>query len=90
MTHASGYFAAADPARLRSLSRYSIMESPREREFDDLVALTRVVTGYTIAGIGFVDERRVWFKSMLGAESSPILSHAFAAHSLTADMMVVA
>lgn len=58
--------------RLRELGRYQILDTRREAEFDGLCELARSVTGFQMAGIGFVDRDRVWFKARVGIELDEI------------------
>jgi len=52
-----------EAARLRALQRYVILDTPREQAFDDVVALTKAVTGCPLAAVAFVDQDRIWFKA---------------------------
>lgn len=52
--------------RLEALRRYQILDSPRERAFDDLVELAALVCDVPLACIAFLDEGRVWFKAEKG------------------------
>ena len=52
--------------RLEALRRYQILDSPRERAFDDLVELAALVCDVPMACIAFLDEHRVWFKAEKG------------------------
>lgn len=55
-----------ETARLRALARYAVLDTPADDTFDDAADLARVVTGRPVAGIGFLDQERIWFKSRLG------------------------
>ncbi|QYE34047.1 GAF domain-containing protein [Polymorphobacter sp. PAMC 29334] len=57
-------------ARIGALRRYDILDTPREREFDDVVDIARRVCGTSIALISFVDTDRQWFKAEVGLGSS--------------------
>ncbi len=59
---------AEEAARLRALARYAVLDTPRNAAFDDIVELARAVTGAPVAGIGFLDRDRVWFKSIAGLD----------------------
>lgn len=63
--------SAEEAARLRALARYAIVDTPPSDDFDDLAELARGITQGPIAGIGFFDLERVWFKSLLGADAEP-------------------
>jgi len=70
-------------ARLRALVRYVVLDTPRERDFDDLAELARAVTDCPIAGIAFVDAERIWFKALSGFDLTQCArSEFFATHNL--------
>ncbi len=52
--------------RLAALDRYDILDTPRERDFDDLARLAADLTGAPIAAVSLVDAERQWFKSEVG------------------------
>lgn len=60
--------------RLRELRRYGILDTEREREFDELVEIASVVCDAPVSVVNFIDEGRQWFKAEvgLGVRSSPI------------------
>ena len=55
-----------ETARLRALARYAVLDTPPDAALDDVADLARVVTGHPVAGIGFLDQERIWFTSRLG------------------------
>lgn len=59
-------FPTDEEARLRALARYEILDTAYESQFDAITAIAREVSGLPIAAISLVDERRQWFKSVLG------------------------
>ncbi|MFC5730639.1 MULTISPECIES: sensor histidine kinase [Nocardioides] len=61
-----GQHGVEERARLRALARYAILDTPADQGFDDLAELARTIAGTPVAGIGFFDVDRVWFKSLLG------------------------
>jgi len=78
-----GMAAPAEQHRLRVLREYAILDTPREKVFDDLVALASVLCGTPMAVLTLVDERRQWFKAAVGitiGESDR--SVAFCAHTI--------
>lgn len=60
--------------RLRELRRYGILDTEREREFDDLVEIASVICDAPVSVVNFIDEGRQWFKAEvgLGVRSTPL------------------
>ena len=52
--------------RLATLRSYGVLDTPAEKDFDDLVALAAQICGTPIAQITFVDETRQWIKATFG------------------------
>jgi serine/threonine protein kinase len=59
---------AREAARLLALSRYAILDTAPEPEFDDLARLASVLCGTPLASLSFADGSRLWFKSRVGIE----------------------
>jgi GAF domain-containing protein len=80
-----------DPARLRALARYVVLDTQREPQFDDIAELARSLVQCPIAGISFLGKDRVWFKSLSGLDVQQCpLEEAFCTHSLgTSDLLLV-
>ena len=77
-------------ARLQELNSRRILDTPREPDFDDLVALVRYVCQTPIASITLIDKNRQWFKAEQGLgvrETSRNLS--FCAHVIRGSQMMV-
>ncbi|MBA9071818.1 PAS domain S-box-containing protein [Methylobacterium sp. RAS18] len=53
-------------ARLRALERYNILDTPRERQFDDVAELAADICGTPIAVVNFIGEGRQFFKAEIG------------------------
>lgn len=72
--------------RLAALRRYDILDTPRERDFDDVVDLASEICGTPIAVVNLIDESRQWFKAEvgLGVRETPlktsICSHIILEH----------
>ena len=62
--------AAEETARLAALHRTQLLDTPRERRFDDLVQVAAQICGTPIALINLVDAERQWGKALVGLESS--------------------
>ena len=55
-----------EEVRLAELQSYNILDTPGEKEFDELAELLRQVTGMDYCAITFVDRSRQWFKAGTG------------------------
>ncbi|MGJ8545152.1 MAG: histidine kinase dimerization/phosphoacceptor domain -containing protein [Sulfitobacter sp.] len=60
--------------RLAELRRYDILDTPREADFDDIVALTSKICETPISVINIIDADRQWFKAEVGlnADETPL------------------
>lgn len=61
--------AAAHPRqteRLRALRSYGVLDSEREKDFDDVVALVASLCDAPISVINLIDAGRQWFKAEIG------------------------
>ena len=58
--------AALDPRRLAVLASYGILDTPYEREFDELCEFAAQICGTPVAAVSFLDSERQWFKSEIG------------------------
>lgn len=74
---------ANESQRLESLHSYSILDTPFEAAFDDIVKIAAQICGTPMALVSLVDERRLWFKSKfgLGVRETPV-DQAFCAHAI--------
>lgn len=82
--------AVADPGRLASLDAYRILDTPREKGFDDIVLLARAVCSAPVALVSLVAEDRQWFKARSGFEpmQTPI-DQSVCAHALGRSGLLV-
>ncbi len=60
--------------RLRTLYDYDILDTPREADFDEIVALAAQICDAPISVINLIDKDRQWFKAEvgLGARETPL------------------
>jgi serine/threonine protein kinase len=63
---------AREAARLLALSRYAILDTAPEPEFDDLTRLASVLCGTHLASLWFADGSRLFFKSRVGFEEASL------------------
>lgn len=55
-----------EAARVAALDRYDILDTAREREFDDVASLAAHICGAPMAAVTFIDRARQWFKASIG------------------------
>ncbi|KYC35330.1 hypothetical protein WA1_09290 [Scytonema hofmannii PCC 7110] len=56
-----------ETSRLKILHQYGILDTPDEADFDELTKLAAQICQTPVALITFVDDKRQWFKSKVGA-----------------------
>ncbi|MCW5800271.1 MAG: PAS domain S-box protein [Nitrospira sp.] len=61
-----------ETARRSALSRYRILDSPPEADFDEMVQLAASIYKAPIAAITFIDQDRQWVKAAIGLDVSHI------------------
>ena len=78
--------------RLEKLAALAILDTPREREFDAVVAIACRLLDCPIALVSLVDDHRQWFKASCGVDATETPRDiAFCAHAIRHDdIMVVA
>ncbi len=81
----------AEESRLGALRRYGILDTPREADFDEVVAVASAVCGTPIAVVNLIDQGRQWFKAEigLGVRETPIDSSICAHAILQPDLFIV-
>lgn len=80
-----------EAGRLAALQELSILDTPREQLYDDVVALAAAICRTPIAIINLVDADRQWGKALVGLDSSEAPREAsFCARTIVApDGMLV-
>ncbi len=88
----------ADPAgsnteadRLSALGGYAILDTPRERDFDEIAALASAICGTPIAVVNLIGDGRQFFKAEvgLGVRETPLDSSFCARAILEEDFLLV-
>lgn len=77
--------------RLQALRRMELLDTPPEPEFDELVELAAAICDTPISTITLIDERRQWFKAVVGLNTRESDREiAFCAHAiLQSDIFMV-
>ncbi len=77
--------------RLAALTRYQILDTPREKEFDDIADLVAAICDTPIAVVNFIADGRQWFKSEIGIGVREMpLEPSICAHALLqSELMIV-
>jgi GAF domain-containing protein len=77
--------------RLAAIARYGMLDTPREEEFDDIVALASSICETPIAVVNLIGDRRQFFKAEvgLGVRETPFESSFCAKALLEEDILVV-
>jgi len=72
--------------RLKSLRRYSILDTPPEAAFDRIASLAARMLSMPMAAVTLVDEKRQWFKACSGLDVRETSREcSFCAHTILAD-----
>lgn len=84
--------AAAHPEnaqRIEALRSYGILDTPREGDFDEIVALASRICETRISVVNLIDEHRQWFKAEVGlnARETP-LETSICSHVILEDDFV--
>lgn len=74
---------ANEAERVELLDQLGILDTPRERKYDDLAQLAMAICATPIAVITLIDTERQWFKTCLGLDGNETSRDiAFCAHAL--------
>ncbi len=69
--------------RLKTLLTYGIMDTPVEKEFDDLALLASIICNTPIAIISMIDEKKQWYKAKVGIDICEVkVEDSFCQHTL--------
>lgn len=70
--------------RLKALMEFDIMDTPPEKNFDDITKIASAICNTPISIINFIDHERQYFKSSLGltAGAPTPLEYSFCAHAI--------
>jgi len=77
------FFEMEETQRLKELLDYKILDTPPEKELDDLANIASLACGVPISLLTLVDDKRQWFKSKKGLSVSETLREdSFCQHAL--------
>lgn len=75
--------------RLKELKSYEILDTPPEKSYDDFTFLASHLLDMPIAVISLVDEKRQWFKSVIGLTATETPREiSFCGHAILSDASV--
>jgi len=63
---------ANETERLNALKHYNILDTLSEEEFDAVTQLISYICEVSIAHISFIDDKRQWFKSIIGLDATEV------------------
>lgn len=72
-----------EKTRLKVLQSYNILDSQKEKDFDDLTELASEICGSKISLVSLIDDKRQWFKSKTGLDINETPKEfAFCGHAI--------
>ncbi|MEK6481536.1 GAF domain-containing sensor histidine kinase [Catalinimonas sp. 4WD22] len=79
-----------EPQRLEAVKRYKILDTPPEKEFDELVKLASMICNAPISLISLLEKERQWFKAKVGVHitETPI-ELSFCSHAIQSDDVLI-
>lgn len=80
-----------EAARLAALAAYDVLDTPRERDFDEVAELASEICGTPIAVVNLIDSGRQFFKAEvgLGVRETPLDSSFCARAILEEELLIV-
>ncbi len=76
--------------RLAALAGAGILDTPAEREFDELTRLASAALGVASAAVSLIDDSRQWFKARHGIPFEQTSREvAFCTHAVAAQKLLV-
>ncbi|MBL7841638.1 MAG: GAF domain-containing sensor histidine kinase [Cyclobacteriaceae bacterium] len=81
---------ANEQERLNALNEYHILDTPAERDFDEIAELASIICETSISTVTLIDEARQWFKAKVGLDT-PETSRdiAFCSHVINQDSVMI-
>jgi len=79
-----------EPERLLELYRYKVLDTEKEKDFDDLVELAAMICKTPISTITLIDTNRQWFKAQTGlGGKGNNRDISFCAHAINQDEIMI-
>ena len=84
-------FPTGEVARLESLRKLRILDTSPEPAFDDTARLAALICDTPVAAVGFIDEKREWFKAKIGIDLDQIpREESFSSYAiLQTDVLII-
>lgn len=80
---------AQQEQRLKTLAEYAILDTPEEKQFDELTQLAADICETPVALISLIDRNRQWFKSHHGMDDRETpLSNSFCAQAVASHTLL--